>query len=224
MSRPLGVLVAVTPEALGGRAQDLLAPLSLNWRHAGTARRSRICSTTSRLTTFSDGVRGNSLERPRRTPATCTWPRPRRRGTPAAPRASARSAPALGDDRRARALAQPLVRQRHDRHLVHRRMAQDDRLDLGRHDRHAAAADDVLAAPDVDEVAVLVERPEIAGAVAAPVASATSRVSSSLLRNPRKRLGPLTITVPTVPAGTGSLVVRRRSGSRCRRTGDPRCG
>ena len=54
-------------------------------------------------------------------------------------------------------------------------MAQDHRLDLRRHDRHAAAADDVLAAPDVDEVAVLVEHAEVAGAVAAPVGQRLAR-------------------------------------------------
>ena len=74
----------------------------------------------------------------------------------------------VGDDGRTGALAEAVVGERHDRDLVDRGVAQDHRLDLGRHDRHAAAADDVLAAPDVDELAVLVEQPEVAGAVAAP--------------------------------------------------------
>src|SRR4051794_25853141 len=37
----------------------------------------------------------------------------------------------LGDDRRARALTQPLVGQRQHRHLAHGWVAEDDRLDLG---------------------------------------------------------------------------------------------
>ena len=81
----------------------------------------------------------------------------------------------LEDDGGAGALAQPVVRKGHDRDLVDRRVAQDHRLDLGRDDRHAAAADDVLAAPDVDELAVLVEVAEVAGAVAAPAGQRLSR-------------------------------------------------
>ena len=81
----------------------------------------------------------------------------------------------LGDDRRARALAHALVGHRHDRHLVDRRVAQDHGLDLGRHDRHAAAADDVLAAADEQQVAVRVERAEVAGPVAAPVGQRLAR-------------------------------------------------
>ena len=66
-------------------------------------------------------------------------------------------------------LAQAVIRQGHDRHLVHVRMAQDNRLDLGGDDRDAAAPDDVLAAANVDELAVLVEIAEVAGPIATPV-------------------------------------------------------
>ena len=90
-----------------------------------------ICSTTSRLTTFSDGVRGKSanastdsghvyLATPSRVEEDLQLLE--RRG----------GSPVLGDDRRAGALAEALVGQRHDRDVVHRRVAEDDRLELGR--------------------------------------------------------------------------------------------
>ena len=128
----------------------------------------------SRLTTFSDDVRGKSSKTstdsgqvyfatPSRLEELLQLGERRRGGA------------RLEDDRPRRPLAEPVVGQRHDGGLVDRRVAQDDRLDLGGHDRDAAAADDVLAAADVDEVAVLVEVAEVAGAVAAPVGQRLAR-------------------------------------------------
>src|SRR5439155_13399493 len=54
---PLRLLVAVAAEALGRRLDDVRPP---GGAHLATAERSTICLTTSRLTTFSDGVRGKS--------------------------------------------------------------------------------------------------------------------------------------------------------------------
>ena len=129
--------------------------------------RPRIAFVTSRLTTFSDAVRGKSSK-------TSTdsghvyfaTPSPSRNFCSSSSVGAAVAG--LEDDGGAGALAQPVVGKGHDRDLVDRRVAQDHRLDLGRDDRHAAAADDVLAAPDVDELAVLVEVAEVARAVAAP--------------------------------------------------------
>ena len=163
-------------------------------------------AATSRLTTFSDGVRGKSSK-------TSTDSGHVYFATPSASRKLLQilerggGVAGVEDDRRAGALAQPVVGQRHDRDLVHGGVAQDHGLDLGRHDRHPAAADDVLAAPDVDELAVLVERSRgrRCGSRRQPVSD--SRVSGSLLKKPRKRLGPLTMTDPTFPAGSGCSVV-----------------
>ncbi len=135
--------------------------------HAVTFGRSRICVTTSRLTTFSDGVRGNSVEdlhglRPGVLRHALSIEK-------LLELLERRRRPALhGNDRGARALAQALVGDRHDGDLADIGMTHDHRLDLGGHDRHAAAADDVLATPDVDELSVFVEVAEVAGSVAAP--------------------------------------------------------
>jgi hypothetical protein len=73
-------------------------------------------------------------------------------------------------------------------------------LDLGRDDRDAAAADGVLAPPDIDEVTVRVERPEVARV--GPVQSVSdSRVRSYLSRRPRKRLGPVARVIACSSSG-----------------------
>src|SRR5437016_1890969 len=73
-----------------------------------------------------------------------------------------RRGPALRrNDRGAGALAETVVGERHDRDLADIRVAHDHRLYLGGDDRDASASDDVLAAPDVDELPVLVEIAEI---------------------------------------------------------------
>ena len=95
--------------------------------------------TTSRLTTFSDGVRGKSSN-------TSTDSGHVYFATPSSIEEllqllERRRRLALHrDDRGAGALAQALVGERHDRNLAHVGMAQDHRLDLGRDDRHAARA------------------------------------------------------------------------------------
>ena len=72
-----------------------------------------------------------------------------------------------GDDERDDALAEPLVRLADDGDLAHAGMAREDVLDLERVDVLAARDDHVVDAAVEPEVAVLVEPPDVAGAVPA---------------------------------------------------------
>ena len=188
---------------------------------AGTAR-ATICWTTSRLTTFSDGVRGNSSKTSidsghvyLATPSALEellqlGERRRRRGRrlrmiaahARSPRRSSGSG-TIGD-------------------LVDGRVAQDHGLDLGRHDRHAAAADDVLAAADVDEVAVLVEIAEVAGPVAAPAGQRLAR-QLVVVEEAEEAARAVDDDLADLAGAAAARRRRRGCGSRCRRTGGPRC-
>ena len=106
-------------------------------------------STTARRRGCLNGRRGG----PRRTPAATS----RSGGFGAGPH----------DDDRGHDLAPLQVGYAHDCDLADRGMVAEHVLDLGRRDRLAAGPDDVAGAADDREVAVVVERPEIAGVVPA---------------------------------------------------------
>ena len=116
---PFGVRAAAPTDDLGqDQAPRALEASRRRACHAPMLERSRIAVTTSRLTTFSDGVRGKSSK-------TSTDSGQVYLATPSSSRKVCRSPSVGGDpgprnDRRARALAQPVVGQRHDRDLVHR--------------------------------------------------------------------------------------------------------
>ena len=147
--------------------------------------------TTSRLTTFSDGVRGNSSN-------TSTDSGQVYFATPASIEEllellERRRRPAVhGDDRGAGASPR---RSSGSGTIATSRTSGWRRITGSTSDGTIVTPPRrmmSLLRPDVHELTVLVEIAEVAGPIAAPSVS-DSRVSSSLPRNPRNRLGPLTM-------------------------------